>query len=391
MPKRWIFLTLLLFFGVFCNAQVVFRIHSVPINTSSVEKLYLAGSFNNWNPADENFTFKRSANGSYSLITMLDFGAYEFKVTRGSWEKVEVDSSGNQIENRRIEIKTDDIINIDIDGWSDTYKKQMVHTASSNVYLIDSVFYIPQLETHRRVWIYLPKNYYEKSERKKKYPVLYMQDGQNLFDDYFAPYGEWNVDETLDSLGKELIIVAVDHGGMERLNDYSPYPNLKYGGGKGNRYLAFIVNTLRPYINSHYRTLKDEQNTGMMGSSMGGLISFYGGLRYDKVFGKIGVFSPSFWFQSLIYDYAKKWKPERKQRFYILAGENESDSLVAEVKRMETIMHNKGLNDEELKVAIKPDGRHAEWFWRREFSDAINWLFPEPQNITIVRKLLGKW
>ncbi|POY38394.1 alpha-dextran endo-1,6-alpha-glucosidase [Solitalea longa] len=390
MQKRILLLAFFLFLSILCNAQLTVHIQSVPENTSSSDKLYLAGNFNGWNPGDSNYCFKRKANGTYSLTADLKPGKYEFKVTRGTWDKVEVDSLGNSKVNRYVEVNGDTEMIIDVDGWSDTYEKEMIHTASANVRLVDSVFYIPQLKTHRRVWIYLPKSYFDKSVKKKRYPVLYMQDGQNLFDDFYAPYGEWNVDETLDSLNKELIVVGIDHGGKERLNDYSPYQNLKYGGGNGNLYLEFMVNTLRPYINEHYRTLKDVENTGIMGSSMGGLISFYGGLKYDKVFGKIGVFSPSFWFHPIIYSYAAKWKPIRKTHLYILAGEKESDSLVYEVRKMESILRHKGLNEEQLKVVFKPDGRHAEWFWRREFADAINYLFPESQNITVVRKLLEK-
>ncbi|MCO4293914.1 alpha/beta hydrolase-fold protein [Solitalea sp. MAHUQ-68] len=390
MRKRAVLIAFSLILSIICNAQVTVCIQSVPVNTSSSDKIYMAGNFNGWNPSDPNYCFTRNNKGVYSLKTTFKPGTYEFKVTRGSWAKVEADSLGNTLQNRLIEIKGDTTLNIEVDSWSDTYEKEMVHTASRSVRLVDSVFYIPQLETHRRVWIYLPKSYFDKSTKKKHYPVLYMHDGQNLFDDFYAPYGEWNVDETLDSLDKEIIVVGIDHGGNERLNDYSPYQNLKYGGGKGNKYLEFIVNTLRPYINCHYRTLKDVENTGIMGSSMGGLISFYGGLKYDKVFGKIGVFSPSFWFHPILYDYTNKWKPERKTHMYILAGEKESDSLVYEVKKMESILRKKGLSEDQLKVVFKPDGRHAEWFWRREFPDAINWLFPEPANSSIVRKLLHK-
>lgn len=203
MLKRLSVLVLFALLSVLCRAQVVIKIQSVPANTSSFDKLYLAGNLNNWNPGDEKFMFKRSSDGTYSLTLNLIPGKYEFKVTRGSWEKTEVDSIGNPIRNRFAELQGNETIVLDVDGWSDTYMKQLVHTASKNVYLIDSVFYIPQLETHRRVWIYLPTSYFDKSTKKKKYPVLYMHDGQNLFDDYYAPYGEWDIDEILDSLKKE--------------------------------------------------------------------------------------------------------------------------------------------------------------------------------------------
>ena len=118
-----------------------------------------------------------------------------------------------------------------------------------------------------------------------------MHDGQNLFDKNTSGYGEWKVDEALDKLyrekGLKLIVVGIDHGGSERLNEYSPFKNEKYGGGKGDAYLDFVVNTLKPYIDSNYRTLSDKKNTGIMGSSMGGLISHYAALKFPKFLEKL--------------------------------------------------------------------------------------------------------
>jgi predicted alpha/beta superfamily hydrolase len=115
-----------------------------------------------------------------------------------------------------------------------------------------------------------------------------MHDGQNVFDEATSAYGEWGVDEALDTLGtryKEIMVVAIDNSGDKRINEYSPYDMEKYGKGEGDQYVDFLVQTLKPYIDKHYRTKKDEKNTFIAGSSMGGLISFYAILKYPKVFG----------------------------------------------------------------------------------------------------------
>ncbi len=121
-----------------------------------------------------------------------------------------------------------------------------------------------------------------------------MHDGQNVFDDSTSFAGEWGVDETLDSIsshGKEIIVVAVDHGGQKRINEYCPYDMEKFGKGEGNQYVDFLVKDLKPFIDKNYRTEKDKQNTFIAGSSMGGLISMYAVLKYPGVFGGAGVFS----------------------------------------------------------------------------------------------------
>ncbi len=158
-------------------------------------------------------------------------------------------------------------------------------------------FIIPQLNRERRIWMYLPPDYEVSNEA---YPVVYMHDAQNLFDETTSYSGEWSVDETLDRLFKDknlkLIVVGIDNGGEKRLDEYSPWKNEKYGGGEGDAYLDFVVNTLKPYIDNNFNTLKDKTNTAIIGSSMGGLISHYAALKYPEVFGKIGVYSPAFWF-----------------------------------------------------------------------------------------------
>lgn len=161
-------------------------------------------------------------------------------------------------------------------------------------------FSIPQLNTTRKVRIYLPYNYENSNEN---YPVIYMQDGQNLFDTSTATYRKaWEIDDTLDLLYDEgktngVIVVGVDANSSTRTDDYNLYMAPTVNGKelentrRGKEYTDFIVNTLKPYIDNNYRTLKDRDNTAIVGSSYGAVISLYAGIEYSDVFSMIGAFS----------------------------------------------------------------------------------------------------
>ena len=118
-------------------------------------------------------------------------------------------------------------------------------TASKNV----SVFEIfsPELNAKKKIWVYLPKNY---NGSDKKYPVIYMHDAQNLFDAKTSYVGEWEVDETLNKMNAQLIVIGIEHGNEKRMDELTPYKNEKYGGGNGDNYLKFIVETLKPKVDS---------------------------------------------------------------------------------------------------------------------------------------------
>jgi predicted alpha/beta superfamily hydrolase len=232
----------------------------------------------------------------------------------------------------------------------------------------------PQLKTNRKIWLYLPKNY---ETSTKKYPVIYMHDAQNLFDAKTSFAGEWNVDEKLDSLNAQVIVVGIENGGEKRLEELTPYKNYKYGGGNADKYLEFIVNTLKPEIDKKYRTKTNAKNTTIMGSSLGGLISFYAAIKYADVFGKAGVFSPAFWInRKEINDYMANSK-KLKAKIYFLCGDSEGDddSMVTDLNHMELLLNKKRCYCLHLtkKVIIK-GGHHNEKLWRDGFTDAILWL-----------------
>lgn len=230
----------------------------------------------------------------------------------------------------------------------------------------------PQLSSDKKIWVYVPKNY---AESTKKYPVIYMHDGQNLFDKSTAFVGEWNVDEALDSIGTQVIVIGIEHGGDKRIDELTPFSNVKYGGGKADAYLDFIVSTLKPEIDKKYRTKSNARNTGIMGSSLGGLVSFYAAMKYPKVFGKAGVFSPSFWFSDKIYSFAESI-PKTKAKIYFLAGDNEDDEMVPDLEKMYTEINKKRCDCLNLsKKVIVKGGQHNEKLWRENFLKAYLWLF----------------
>lgn len=243
-------------------------------------------------------------------------------------------------------------------------------TASKNV----STFTIeaPQLNTSKKIWIYLPENYSENIQ--KKYSVIYMHDAQNLFDAKTSYSGEWNVDEKLGSLKAKVIVVGIEHGNEKRIDELTPFKNEKYGGGNADNYLEFIVKTLKPHIDKNYRTKTKAKNTILFGSSLGGLVSYYGALKYPEVFGKAGVFSPSFWFSPEIYTFTEK-QPKIKTKIYFLCGDKESDDMVSDLTKMKRLLDTKRCYCLHLdKTKIVKGGEHNEKLWRDHFAEAILWL-----------------
>jgi len=230
----------------------------------------------------------------------------------------------------------------------------------------------PQLQSAKKIWIYLPKNY---DSTQKKYPVIYMHDAQNLFDAKTSFVGEWNVDEKLDSLNAQVIVIGVEHGNNKRIDELTPYKNAKYGGGNADNYLEFIVKTLKPEIDKKYRTKTNSRNTAIMGSSLGGLVSFYAILKYPEVFGKAGVFSPSFDYSKDIYTKTENTK-KIKAKIYFLYGDNEDADMVPNMNKMDDLLAGKRCECQHLtRKTIVKGGQHNEKLWRDGFVKAYLWLF----------------
>lgn len=352
--------------------KVRFFIQSLPEGNKQTDSIYLAGNFNGWNPKDEKARFSTDRKGNFLLSLDLPAGMYEFKITRGGWDKVECKKSGDNIANRFFKLESDTSFTIDIEAWQDkSAVKEKKSTASSNVRIVTTSFYIPQLKRTRRVWVYLPSDY---AASRQRYPVLYMHDGQNVFEDTTAYSGEWGVDEFLDtSKTRKCIVVAIDHGGDKRLNEYSPFDMEKYGRGEGKLYTEFLTKKLKKYIDRKFRTLKNKDNTFVAGSSMGGLISMYAILRYPKVFGGAGIFSPAFWVAPGIYDEIRSKGNKVNGRIFFYAGKKEGETMVPLM--MKAFGELAAVSNAKLETVIRDEGKHNEATWRKEFPLFYEWIF----------------
>jgi predicted alpha/beta superfamily hydrolase len=241
-------------------------------------------------------------------------------------------------------------------------------------------FKSPQLGNERTLRIYLPPSY--GSDTKRRYPVLYMHDGQNLFDAKTASYGtEWNVDEVADRLVRqgdmeEVIVVGIDNT-KDRIGEYTPCCDAKHGGGKLNAYADFVAKTVKPWVDKQYRTKPERRHTAVMGSSLGGLASIGIAQRYPQVFSMAGGFSSSFWWNGRD---ALKHPPKRMPvRFYIDAGTVYDGMEDSEAFRRALL--KQGYRDgRDLLFLADKGGRHHEQSWAGRVQVALTWFFGRPKN-----------
>ena len=377
---RMLILFLFLLFSRHLSAQLILKVVTVPASTPADAELYVAGSFNDWVPADPDYRLERDAAGNYHTQLFVAAGPVAFKITRGSWETVEGGERGGFRSNRKIDYRGGrQVEQLHIQSWEDLDGREApASTAAANVHILDTAFSMPPLGRRRRIWVYLPPGYDSSSVR---YPVLYLHDGQNVFDAATSFAGEWQVDETLNRLaeaeGLSLIAVAVDNGGKHRLDEYSPWINDRYGGGEGADYLQFIVNHLKPYIDSLFRTRPEREHTGILGASMGGLISLYAAIEYQDVFGMAGVLSPALWFSEQCLAHVARRGCRFPLRFYLMAGQQEGRNVVEDLYALGSTLQLAGFEPNRQFVITHPDGDHSEWYWAREFDDVVRWLYTE--------------
>ena len=259
-------------------------------------------------------------------------------------------------------------------------KENNTHSIEEFIPIIEVVseeFEIPQLDKTRKIYALLPHDYYESD---KHYPVLYLQDAQNLFNEY-NPYGNWAIDKHLAELTSnghgDIIVIAIDHGGRERIQEYSPYYHRRFGKGQGVHYAEFIINTLKPYIDKSYRTKPERRFSGIGGSSMGGLISAFIGIVHPEYFSRLMIFSPSFWYSDKIYFDAFNYQYTLPMRMYIYGGDRESEYMSRHIHRFKDAVKDGDYNDSlvQYKVVINPHGEHNESYWSEVFPKAVKWLF----------------
>jgi predicted alpha/beta superfamily hydrolase len=358
--------------------RVIFKLGKYPTKHNN-DTAFLAGTFNNWNPGDKAFRFLLTNENSFELILNLPAGHYAYKCTRGNWGKVECLANGKDVNDHSFQVSADTTIEINIEAWRDDFAAvTKMHTASKQVHVMDTAFFIPQLNRARRIWIYLPEGY---EKTKKEYPVMYMHDGQNIFDEYTSGFGEWGIDECLDSLihaGKQACIVVGIDNGPKRKNEYNPFTFRDFGEGEGDLFLNFITQTLKPFIDKKYRTLPSKENTIIAGSSMGGLISYYAMIKQPQVFGKAGIFSPAFWAAPAINSLTDSLAAKVNGKFFFYMGGQEGGSYVNDMLAIQELLGEKSAAM--IYSVIHDEGLHNEKAWRKWFAEFYTWIMAEGFN-----------
>jgi predicted alpha/beta superfamily hydrolase len=238
------------------------------------------------------------------------------------------------------------------------------------------------LPARRDVIIALPPDYFTAS---RHYPVLYLQDGQNLFDPAtsFVKGSFWDVQTTADRLISEgaiepLIVVGIYNTGIERMEEYTPMRDRKLGGGKGKLYGRLLVEELKPWVDRTYRTLDGPENTGVGGSSLGALESLYIGLTWPHVFGRLAILSPSVWWsQGAMLQYVRRTRPEPRPRIWLDIGLAEGPAMIKRCDELHRLLERRGWRDgKNMQYLRVPGGRHNEDAWAKRVDPFLRFLFP---------------
>jgi predicted alpha/beta superfamily hydrolase len=240
------------------------------------------------------------------------------------------------------------------------------------------------LSHERDITVYLPPEY--DSQPTRRFPVLYLHDGQNLFDPStsFVPGRTWRVAETADAVIQDhevepLIIVGIANTGEHRLEEYTPVRDWKMGGGKADQYGRLITEELMSFIRMHYRTLDGSEHTGLGGSSLGGLVTLYLGLKFSNLFGKLAVLSPSVWWNhKSIIGFVNETCVDHRPRIWLDVGDAEGRRTVADADLLERrLLANGWQTDIDLHYERIAGGTHDEAAWAQRVGPMLRYLFPQ--------------
>jgi predicted alpha/beta superfamily hydrolase len=243
-------------------------------------------------------------------------------------------------------------------------------------------FHSQFLPTDRTIIVFVPPGY--EFGQARRYPVLYLQDGQNIFDKATAFGEEWRVDETAQNLIESgaiepIIIVGIYNAGERRMDEYTPTRlEKKNGGGQADSYGQMLVQELKPFIDEHYRTLPSIDNTALGGSSLGGLVTMHVGIKYPTVFGKLAVISPSVWWDNrVILQEVSALPGKLPQRIWLDAGTGEGKEVTSDTRMLRDVLLSKGWTlDGDLKYYEAEGAGHDERSWAARMDQVLRFLFP---------------
>ena len=348
------------------KSKVTFNIQT-PKDDSIVFLTGNVAELKSWNP--RGIPIKLTNGQGQKSICLPADTAIAFKLTAGSWSSEAIYSTGKTPANSEFNLRGDTVITRNVIQWKDDLEQSTVGmTGTFDRY--ESMSY-PGLQD-RNITVWLPPNY--ATQPAARYPVLYMHDGQNVFNPNTSTLGvDWGADEWADSLIRnqviEPIIVVAINNADDRFLEYSP-------GEKGELYMSFIVNKLKPFVDSVYRTKSDRSHTAVMGASMGGLISFMLHWKYNAVFGKAACLSPAFVFQTVDYTHdVKTYKGKQKSLLVFIS--NGTEGLDADLQHgCDEMM--KALDDAGYEYTwwLDKEAPHNETAWNRLMPKLLTWLFP---------------
>jgi predicted alpha/beta superfamily hydrolase len=375
--------------------------------SSAESPLYFASNWGGWAPGDGNCKLTPRSDMRWQIILKppaKDAPPLEFKITRGSWEQCEVAADLSDIPNRQLQpIDTSKLaageqpkIEITVEKFADQRPAAQAKKAVDPYRTIEVTGTLKRLSTtgggvpgqFRDCLVWLPPGYDDAANAATRYPVLYMQDGQNLFEKIPGLAAEWGMDETAtDLITKKsiapIIIVGIPNAGPERIIEYLPFPGIGQARAGGDQYVNFLIHEVIPRTDSAFRTKPGPENRAIGGSSLGGLISLYAAAKQPDIFGKVLAESPSLVLgkkQAIneVFSSISTWP----SRIYLAMGGKEANkneelnnALLAAVKALDAKIAAASPPPEH-KLVIEPDAVHNEAAWAKRLPAALEFLFP---------------
>lgn len=377
----WYLITILFFFSCTSTRIPVTYTVTAPLSTDSVVVIGDRPELGDWDHQQAQ-TLKRLNDSTFqTTIVFHDSGLVEYKFTRGSWDKEALRPDKTIPSNEQYIITGPDTIFHSIPYWRDgtTVMQQDPFDGITGQYILHKQVYSPQLDNSRDILVWLPPSYHQ--DTSKHYPVLYLHDGQNVFMPYMSMSGdEWRLDETATKLiqsreVEEFIMVALYSLDATRRSEYSPTLG-------GEAYSQFIVETVKPMIDASYRTLPAAEHTAVMGSSMGGIISFHLLWEYPNVFSKAGCLSPAFLVANEeIVRRVADYRGPKKPGFFVIY--NGTEDLDAELQpaidhMMRELKNMPGGRSPSYIYKTFPGHSHTEADWARQAESILQMFFGAP-------------
>jgi len=369
------------------DVGIAFRVKP-PKSTPANAKLYLAGdaqALGAWKP--DGVELKKGDDGVYAArVTLPADQGIQYKVTRGTWATVEKKADGSEMGNRTFTPTKDTTVDVEVAAWAEEVGAPK-HTRTGDI-RVHEKFASKNLGNERSLLVWLPPGYDE--NRTVRYDVLYMQDGQNVFDDWTSFAGEWRADETAAALIAQnkirpVIIVAIENNNR-RLDEYTMTLDDRHGGrgGDGAKYARFVAEEVKPFIDRTYRTDATREHTGVAGSSLGATISLEIARAYPDKFGLVGALSPAAWWNDG--EMLKRFEADsswmKGKRLWVDIGTNEGNvaqkqAYVDSGRRIEAMLKKAGLAEsQDYQFKVIEGAEHNEKAWSSRLGDVLMFLFP---------------